>query len=69
MSGTEAGRCVGHDARGAHCILRSTHVGSCVFVSDSYLLGKLQAAVTIYLAGECDRDLLAQTLAETEGDR
>lgn len=66
---TAEGRCVATNPGGARCILGATHGNDGhLWASDSYLLGKLQAVVAAYLAGECDRDLLAQTLAETEGE-
>lgn len=34
-------------------------------MNHSYLLGKLQAAVEMYLAGVVDRDFLAKVYAET----
>ena len=71
MSGmAETGRCVATNPAGARCILGATHGNvDHLWASDSYLLGMLQSVVAAYLAGECDRDLLAQTLAETGGER
>lgn len=65
-----AGRCVATNTAGAGCLLDATHGNDGHVWSDSrdrwpFLLGMLQSAVTMYLAGQVDRDFLARTLAET----
>ncbi len=69
-------RCVATNPAGARCLYGAVHGGAVhgnsghLFADDPnrypFLLGKLQSAVTMFLAGTADRDFLADTLAEVE---
>ena len=60
-------RCLEANESGARCILGVGHdYSDHLWPSVAYKLGKLQSAVTMFLAGVADREFLARTLAETE---
>lgn len=71
---TATARCEATDGEGHRCVYLAHSLSGYHMYSNNphrfdYYLGKLQSAVSLFLDGSVDRDFLARTLAETEGER
>ncbi len=66
-----AARCVATNPTGARCLYDAVHGNANHVFADSpdrypFMVGKLLAAVTMYLDGRVDRDFLERTRAEVK---